>query len=104
MTSMVWSIDVALTEDHDSTRADAVLNVGDRTFRGSGQARRNPADPEVPRIGEELAAARALSELSHQLLHAAVVAIEAFDGHPSKVGSGKVGSVVGEVGGWETPS
>jgi hypothetical protein len=82
MTSKVWSIEVFLTEDPETTRADAVLEVGDRHFRGYGRARRNPADPDVPRIGEELAAARALSDLSHQLVHAAADAIEAFEGHP----------------------
>ena len=85
MTSKVWSIEVSLTEDPESTRADAVLTVGDRKFAGNGHARRNPVDPEVPRIGEELATARALSELSHRLLHAAVSAIESFEGHPVKV-------------------
>lgn len=97
MTSMVWSIEVSLTEDSQSTRADAVLEVGDRMFRGHGQARRNPVDPDVPRIGEELATARALSDLSHQLLHAAAGAIEAFDGQHVKVGGS-----FGGVGGWET--
>lgn len=79
-TSKVWSIEVFLTEDPDTTRADAVLQVGDREFRGWGRARRNPTDPDVPRIGEELATARALSELSHRLLHAAAEAIEEFEG------------------------
>jgi Rv2632c-like len=32
-------------------------------------------------IGEELAAARALSDLSHQLLEAAAARIESFEGH-----------------------
>jgi hypothetical protein len=80
-TSKVWSIEVFLTEDPDTTRADAVLEVGDRQFRGWGRARRNPTDPDVPRIGEELATARALSDLSHHLLHAAVEAIKAYEGH-----------------------
>jgi hypothetical protein len=85
MTSTVWSIEVRLTEDAEATHAEAVLEVGDREFRGAGKARRNPADPDIPRIGEELATARALSELSHKLLHAAVAAIEAFEGHRVKV-------------------
>lgn len=96
MTSKVWSIEVFLTEDPESTRADAVLQVGDRTLRGYGNARRNPVDPEVPRIGEELATARALSDLSHQLLHAAAGAIEAFDGRHVKVAGN-----FGGVGGWQ---
>ena len=40
-----------------------------------------PADAEVHRIGEEVAAARALSDLAHKLLEQAVRAIEAREGH-----------------------
>ena len=42
-------------------------------------ARRNPLDPRV-RIGEELAAARALSDLAHKLFDVAANAIERFEG------------------------
>lgn len=85
MTTTVWSIEVSLTEDPDATQAHAVLELGDRAFDGYGVARRNPIDPDIPRIGEELATARALSDLQHQLVHAAVAAIEAFEGHPVKL-------------------
>jgi hypothetical protein len=81
----VWSIEVAFTEDDQRTRADAVLTVGDTTYHGWGRARRSPADPDVPKIGEEIAAARALSDLSGHLVHAAADAIEAFEGHPVKI-------------------
>jgi hypothetical protein len=43
---------------------------------GAGGARRNPVDPAVPKIGDELAAARALSDLSHRLLEVAAADIE----------------------------
>ena len=39
----------------------------------------------MPAIGDELAAARALSDLAHNLLDAAAGRIEAFEGHPVKV-------------------
>ena len=39
-------------------------------------ALRNPADPAQPQIGEEIAAARALSDLVHQLLDKAAAEIE----------------------------
>ena len=81
MTTKVWSIEVSLTEDPETTHAHAALKLGDRAFNGYGVARRNPSDPEVPRIGEELATARALSDLQHKLVHAAVAAIEAFEEH-----------------------
>ena len=44
-----------------------------------------PGDPNLPVIGQDLAAARALSELSHQLLNAAAARIEDFEGHEVKV-------------------
>jgi hypothetical protein len=81
----VWSIEVIFTEDEDRTRADAVLTVGDQRFHGWGRTRRNPTDPDVPKIGEEIAAARALSNLSGKLIHAAADAIEAFEGGPVEV-------------------
>jgi hypothetical protein len=49
---------------------------------GWGQARRNPADPDVPRIGAEVAAARALIRLGHHLLGAAENDIEDIEHHP----------------------
>jgi hypothetical protein len=81
----IWSIEVVLTEDDQRTRADALLTVGDTTYHGWGRARRSPADPDVPKIGEEIAAARALSDLSGYLLHAAADALEAFEGRPVTV-------------------
>jgi hypothetical protein len=81
----VWTIEVVFTEDADRTRADAILTIGDEQIRGWGRSRRNPSDPEVPKIGEEIAAARALSDLAHHLLHAAADAIEDFEGHPVTV-------------------
>ncbi len=74
-------LELSLSEDADSTRADVVARIGDRLFRGYGRARRNPSDPDMPRIGEELATARALADLSHQLVHAAADNIEAIEGH-----------------------
>ncbi len=78
----VWSVEVIFTEDDDRTRADARLNAGGRVLNGWGRARRNPADPDVPAIGEELAAARALSDLANELVHEAATAVERFEGHP----------------------
>jgi len=77
-----WTIQIALTEDERSTRADALLTVGDNRLHAWGRSRRNPSDPDVPRIGEEVAVARALSHLAHQLLDEAADAIEAFEGGP----------------------
>ena len=70
--SKSWSVQIDLGEHDGMTRAVARLHPGDRTsLTGTGAARLNPADRDVPEIGDELAAARALSELAHALLEAA---------------------------------
>ena len=78
MQTKQWTVQIYLTEDDDDrTRAQAVLKA--RTgadLRGVGTARRNPADRPVPEIGDELATARALSDLSHRLLDAVAQDIE----------------------------
>jgi hypothetical protein len=78
--SRVWTIEVLLEETEDRTDAQAILEIGAERHAGWGRARRNPADPEVPKIGEELATARALSDLAHKLLDAAARAIEDREG------------------------
>ncbi len=77
----VWTIELSFVEDGDRTQADARMRTAGRDWHGWGRARRSPLDPDVPAIGEELAAARALSDLSHQLVGAAAGAIETFEGH-----------------------
>jgi Rv2632c-like len=78
----VWTLEIAIGENADETEAQARLSVGDTEMVGWGRARRNPHDPARPRVGEELAVARALSDLSHRLLDAAVTEIEEFEGQP----------------------
>ena len=79
-----WTVDISLSEEGDLTKADAVLNTDEtERLRGHGTARRNPRDPSVPEIGDELAAARALSDLAHRLLETAVADIEAATGVPT---------------------
>ena len=75
-------IDVSLSEDADHCEAVAHVRVREREFSGWGRARRNPADPEMPVVGEELAVARALSEVSHQLVVAAADSLESALGRP----------------------
>jgi hypothetical protein len=75
---VTWSLEFVFDETDDETRAKATVEVEGTTLTGWGRARRNPTDPRVPRIGEELAAARALADLSHQLLDVAAVEIEQF--------------------------
>lgn len=70
--SKSWSVRIDIGEHGGTTRAVASLHTGDHTsLVGTGSARLNPADPNVPEIGDELAASRALSQLAHALLDAA---------------------------------
>jgi Rv2632c-like len=78
----VWTVEVVFTEDEDQTRADARMLGGQSEWHGWGRARRNPADANVRLIGEELAAARALSDLSHQIIDSASHTIETHEGEP----------------------
>jgi hypothetical protein len=74
-----WTVEILIDEHDDErrTHAQARLQRSDRTdVRGEGVARRNPGDREVPEIGDELAVARALSDLAHRLLDAAADDIE----------------------------
>jgi hypothetical protein len=82
MPEQIWSVTVSFTEDGDRTRADAILELASHRFHGFGQAKRAPQDPSVPVIGQDLAAARALSDLSHKLLEAAAERIGSFEGRP----------------------
>jgi Rv2632c-like len=72
-----WPIEVTLHQEDRETRAEAHLtrNNGIKVS-GHGLARRNPDDRRVTEIGEEIAAARALSDLAHKLLSTAADEIE----------------------------
>jgi hypothetical protein len=79
-----WTVQVDIDEHEDRTRAVARLRTDDsQSLAGTGHARLNPADRNVPQIGDELAVARALSELSHLLLDAAARDIEQSSGVPA---------------------
>jgi hypothetical protein len=83
-----WTVEITIDEHEDElrTHAEARLHTGDRTeMRGRGTARRNPSDREVPEIGDELAVARALSDLAHNLLDAAAGDIEAVTSRPAEL-------------------
>jgi hypothetical protein len=81
----VWRLEITFTEDDRDTRADVVLDVAGHHHHGWGRSRRNPTDPDVPVIGEEVAAARALIRLAHQLLGAAANEIEEIEQHPVQI-------------------
>ncbi|KAA1427353.1 DUF1876 domain-containing protein [Nocardioides antri] len=77
MTTKTWTVQVNIDEDGDDTYADAILTADNKTeIHGRGVSRRHPRDEAVPHIGDELASARALSDLAHQLLSMAAGEIE----------------------------
>jgi hypothetical protein len=73
-----WDVRLELREDGDHCEVVAHLDAGDRSLAGVGRSRRNPADPAIPQIGEELATARALYDLAHHLSQDAWRMIEDF--------------------------
>ena len=85
MPEHVWTVEIAFTEEDQRTRADATLELAGGRFHGFGQAKRAPEDPNVPVVGQELAAARALSVLAHKLLDEAARRVEEFEGHPVRL-------------------
>ncbi|MFW6091309.1 MAG: DUF1876 domain-containing protein [Actinomycetota bacterium] len=79
-----WQIELTFDEDDVRTDATALLRLPDGTeLRAQGHARRNPSDPARPKIGEEVASARALSDLVHQLLDKAAGEIEEVTHEPT---------------------
>ncbi|MFF0341659.1 DUF1876 domain-containing protein [Kribbella sp. NPDC004875] len=88
ITSRRWRVDVFVDEHEDdrTTHAEARLHTNDKTqLVGRGAAHRNPDDAAIAEIGDELAVARALSDLAHNLLHAAASDIEAITHSPVRL-------------------
>lgn len=82
-----WTVEIFIDEHEARTRATARLVNRDETgLTGVGMARLNPADANVPEIGDELAASRALSDLAHRLLDAAAADIEGVTEKPVHLG------------------
>lgn len=84
-----WNVVIQLFDADDietegtETTAHAVLTTsGGTTLDAHGRARRNPDDPEVPEIGEELATARALRSLADRLLQVTADDISEIEHHP----------------------
>lgn len=64
-----WHVELEFSEQGARTRAAALLRLRDGAeLRAHGHATRNPGDPAQQRVGEEVAAARALNDLARQLL------------------------------------
>ncbi|WP_405896566.1 DUF1876 domain-containing protein [Streptomyces sp. NBC_00727] len=68
-TAVGWHIELEFEEDTHRTRAAALVRLSDgQEVRAQGYASRHPSDAEQPRVGEEVAGARALNELAMKLL------------------------------------
>jgi hypothetical protein len=85
MSDKRWMVDIEFYETDRYTSADVMLEAGSICYRAWGQARRSADDPDRPKVGEEVAAARALEALATQLRGVAEHEIEAFEGHPVDV-------------------
>ncbi|WP_328681282.1 DUF1876 domain-containing protein [Streptomyces sp. NBC_00322] len=65
--TLEWKVGLYLFEEDGTTKARVVLDTGTSTLTGHGTARCSAEDPDVPEIGDELAAGRALKDLAAQL-------------------------------------
>lgn len=79
-----WNVTIDIGEHDGHTRAVAHLRTRDtERITGVGFARLAPTDEDVPEIGAEIAAARALADLSRHLLGVATEDVEQVTGQPS---------------------
>jgi hypothetical protein len=82
-----WHVELFIDEEGDRTVARAVLHTGSPSHvQGRGATRRAPNDFDVPEIGDEVAAARALHALADDLLATAAGDIAAIEQHPVRLG------------------
>ncbi|MFI9274256.1 DUF1876 domain-containing protein [Kitasatospora sp. NPDC052896] len=79
-----WHIELEFDEVDNKTRAAAMVRLQDGTeLRAHGYTSRHPSDMSQPRVGEEIAAARALQDLAKQLFEKAHGEIDEASGHRS---------------------
>ncbi|MFF9124293.1 DUF1876 domain-containing protein [Streptomyces sp. NPDC014889] len=80
-----WHIELEFQEDGQHTRAAAMVRLPDGSeVRAHGRASRHRTDSDQPRVGEEIAGARALNELAMQLLTKAHGEIDEASGRTSQ--------------------
>ncbi len=81
-----WSVTIDIDEHDGRTRAVARLHTRDtERMVGVGIAHLDPTDRDVPEIGDEIAVARALSDLGQRLLHTAAEDVEQSTGSPARL-------------------
>ncbi|MEZ7006213.1 DUF1876 domain-containing protein [Streptomyces sp. AD55] len=88
-TTVGWHVEMEFMEDERHTKAVAMVRLPDGSeVRAHGHASRHRVDSHQPRVGEEVAGARALNELAMQLLTKAHGEIDEASGrisHPLHV-------------------
>ncbi len=72
-----WTVTISVDETGGQTRAKAKLRWRDQEAVGVGLSRLAPHDRYKAQIGDELAVARALSDLARRMMAGAVQHIEA---------------------------
>lgn len=83
-TAVGWHVELEFAEDDQRTRAAALVRLPDgKEVRAHGYASRHRSDENQPRVGEEIAGARALNELAMQLLTKAHEEIDEASGRTS---------------------
>ncbi|WP_093777120.1 DUF1876 domain-containing protein [Streptomyces sp. yr375] len=83
-TAVGWHVELEFEEDDRHTRAVALVRLPDGTeVRAHGHASRHNVDANQPRVGEEIAAARALNEIAMNLLTKAHGEIDDASGRTS---------------------
>ena len=70
------TIEIGIDEDETMTLVHATLDFRGDHFTATGKAKRNPSDPNMPVIGEELALARALGSLEELVTDRAYARID----------------------------
>jgi len=81
-----WNVTIDIGEHDGRTRAVARLRTRDTAqVTGVGFARLAPTDEDVPEIGAEIAAARALADLSRNLLGVATADVEQVTGESAQL-------------------
>jgi hypothetical protein len=62
-----WKLRFEVLEEEDQCEMVVYLEAGDQSLSGRGVSRRGPVEPSMPKVGEKLAAARALHDLANHL-------------------------------------
>lgn len=88
-----WQVSLSVTGHGDTlTRAHVTAYTGATSLQCYGEAHRRPDEADVPVIGDEVAAGRALIALGHQLLRTAERDLARIEGHSVRLSPSPDGS------------